>query len=92
MRLLLLFAMTSYTYLFKANGVFGSGLAAGEAVSGATRSAGDLLRNNLVFASGFVEVSLWFWVFVLLRDERRLMAAKLAERRHEALGLYGKEL
>ncbi|KAF2222135.1 increased loss of mitochondrial DNA protein 1 [Elsinoe ampelina] len=85
-RLFMLFSITSYTYLFKEDGMFGSGPAAGE------RATGELLRNNLVFATGFVEVSLWFWVFVLLRDERRGMAGKLAERRHEREELYGKEL
>ncbi|KAF4555337.1 Hypothetical protein D9617_2g052930 [Elsinoe fawcettii] len=97
-RLALLFGITSYTYLFKEDGMFGSGSALGGRGSGfATnlkreRGTGELLRTNLVFATGFVEVSLWFWVFVLLRDERRQLAGKLAERRHEREELFGKEL
>ncbi|KAG8624044.1 hypothetical protein KVT40_009020 [Elsinoe batatas] len=99
-RLLMLFSITSYTYLFKEDGMFGSGPAAGSGGRGSgfatnlkrERATGELLRNNLVFATGFVEVSLWFWVFVLLRDERRGMAGNLAERRHEREELYGKEL
>lgn len=93
----MLFGMTTYTYLFKDDGIFGSGTGAGNMSGFASavkrdRSTGELLRNNLVFATGFVEVSLWFWVFVLLRDERRQLAGKLAERQHERQDLFDKQM
>lgn len=51
-RLAFLFALTGYSYAFKPGGVFGS--------SG--KGAGDNLKNSVVFAFGFVELSVWFWV------------------------------
>ncbi|PNS17763.1 hypothetical protein CAC42_3158 [Sphaceloma murrayae] len=97
-RLLLLFGVTSYTYLFKEDGLFGSGTGSSKVTQGGLkglvreRATGELLRNNLVFATGFVEVSMWFWVFVLLRDERRKMAGKLAEREHARQDLADKQM
>jgi hypothetical protein len=35
----------------------------------------------VVFTWAFVEMITWFWVFVTLREERRDMAMRIAERR-----------
>ena len=79
-RLAALFSVTGYVYLFKDDGMFGSGSGGfGRRNNG---GAGDLLKNDLVFTAGFLEVINWFFVFTLLRDERRRLAGKLAEKRH----------
>ncbi|KAL1591441.1 hypothetical protein SLS60_011940 [Paraconiothyrium brasiliense] len=70
-RLAFLFGLTGYSYAFKQGGIFAS--------SG--RGAGDHLKNSLVFAFGFVELTIWFWVFITLRDERRQRALRLLEKR-----------
>lgn len=78
-RLALLFAVTIYAYLFKDDGVFGRGVTT---VGGFTvdKSLGRFVRNDLVFAAAFTEVCLWFWVFTLLRDERKALATRIAEK------------
>ncbi|KAJ9668774.1 hypothetical protein H2201_001019 [Coniosporium apollinis] len=74
-RLLFLFMVTSYTYLFKRGGMFaGQGLAYKPGV-------GEELKNGVVFTWGFLELTAWFWVFLTLRDERRQAAIQLMERR-----------
>lgn len=55
MRLLFLFGLGGYVYLFKEDGLLG------------TRSirqdgAGELLKNSLVFSWAFMETVTWFWV------------------------------
>ncbi|KAL1304877.1 hypothetical protein AAFC00_003800 [Neodothiora populina] len=67
-RLLLLFLMTAYIYLTSsssslADSAFGS--------LKSTRWPGDAIKNNLCFTMGFVESMTWFWIYNLLRDERR---------------------
>lgn len=96
-RLLALFGVTGYTYLFKDGGILGNpegpGMSANASFASAlkrTRTPGELVRNNLVFGAGFVELTMWFWVFVLLRDERRNMAEKLARRQKEQEELFGR--
>ncbi|KAH8754264.1 increased loss of mitochondrial DNA protein 1 [Hyaloscypha finlandica] len=42
---------------------------------------GEGLKNAVVFTWAFVEMITWFWVFVTLREERREMAMRIAERR-----------
>lgn len=44
-------------------------------------SAGDNLKNSVVFTWSFLELSAWFWVFITLRDERRQKAIRLMEKR-----------
>ena len=51
-RLAFLFGITGYSYAFKEGGIFGS--------SG--RGAGDHLKNSVVFAFGFFELTIYFWV------------------------------
>lgn len=54
-RLTFLFGLTGYVYLFKQDGIFGSG-------SAATIGIGEPLQNSLVFSFGFFEIAMWFWV------------------------------
>ncbi|GAB7349569.1 hypothetical protein MBLNU459_g0263t1 [Dothideomycetes sp. NU459] len=80
-RLLLLFATTGYVYLFKDDGVFGSGPGNGLARLRGTAGVGENVKNSLVFSTGFFEVCMWFWVFLALKDERKAFAVKVAEER-----------
>lgn len=48
-RLLFLFGLTSYSYFFKPGLSFAP-------------SPGDFLKNRVVFAWGFFECTMWFWV------------------------------
>ncbi|KAK4964091.1 hypothetical protein LTR66_004295 [Elasticomyces elasticus] len=74
-RLVFLFCVTAYTYLFKSDGMLGSG------ISLYSKDSGNNLKNGLVFSWGFMEVSAWFWVYLLLRDERRNAAIRIMEQR-----------
>ena len=42
---------------------------------------GEGLKNRVVFTWAFVEMVTWFWVFVTLREERRELANKIAQRK-----------
>jgi hypothetical protein len=44
-------------------------------------SWGEGLKNRVVFTWAFVEMITWFWVFVTLREERRDIALRIAQRR-----------
>jgi hypothetical protein len=72
-RLTFLFIITGYAYLFKEDGLLGSG-------SMASTSIGEPLQNSLVFTFGFMEIAAWFWVFTKLREERRQLAIQRAEK------------
>jgi len=74
MRLAGLFAITAYVYLFKADGIFGSG-------SAARASFGEPLQNSLVFTFGFFEIAAWFWAFTNLQEER----GQLVKRKFEQM-------
>jgi len=58
-RLLFLFIITGYTYMFKEGGIL--------AATGGNYKprAGDNLKNSVVFTWGFLELSAWFWVQAL---------------------------
>ncbi|KAF2178625.1 hypothetical protein K469DRAFT_598951 [Zopfia rhizophila CBS 207.26] len=79
-RLLFLFAVIGYTFMFKEGAMF------------ASRSrehafnTGEGLKNSIVFTWAFLELATWFWVFVTLRDERRQKAVRLAEKRRAEQG------
>ncbi|KAJ4984473.1 hypothetical protein SVAN01_10025 [Stagonosporopsis vannaccii] len=75
-RLVFLFGLTGYTFVFKEGGVLGG--ARGIAYS---KSPGSYLKNSVVFSWGFIELSMWFWIYVTLREERRERARKLIEKR-----------
>lgn len=76
-RLVFLFALTGYTFLFKEGGMFG-----GARGIGYSASPGSHLKNSVVFSWGFIELSIWFWVFTSLREERRERAKKIIEQRN----------
>lgn len=46
-------------------------------------SWGEGLKNRVVFTLAFVEMISWFWVWTTLREERREMALREAERRRK---------
>lgn len=76
-RLFILFILTAWTYWG------GSGSMALSATGRAVGPPGpaQLLQTDLVFTILFIELSLWFWVFISLRDDRKSFADKLVERR-----------
>jgi hypothetical protein len=43
-------------------------------------SWGEELKNRVLFTWAFVEMIIWFWVFVTLREERRDAAIQLMEK------------
>ncbi len=57
-RLLFLFAVTGYTYLFKKGGA----LAGRDALGMYKAGVGEELKNSVVFTWGFLELTAWFWV------------------------------
>lgn len=56
MRLLSLFGVAGYVYLFKDDGMFGNKSMLKAA------GPGDNLKNSLVFGWAFMETCAWFWV------------------------------
>lgn len=90
-RLAVLFGITAYPLLFKPGGYLGPQASSNSFGAGFAsaikrdRSPGELLINNLIFATGFFEVSIWFWIFILLKDERREVAAKIAKQKNDQI-------
>ncbi|KAH8731373.1 increased loss of mitochondrial DNA protein 1 [Phaeosphaeriaceae sp. PMI808] len=74
-RVLFLFILTAYTYMFKEGGMLAP------RSNEHLMSAGNTLNNSIVFTWGFLEMAAWFWVFITLRDERREKARKIVEKR-----------
>lgn len=74
-RLLLFFCLSAYSYVFADT----SPLYASKAYQ--PSSWGEGLKNRVLFTWAFVEMITWFWVFVTLREERRDIAIRIAERR-----------
>ena len=79
MRLLLFFVLTAYTYLFKDDGILGH--SSGSVTLGRREGVGHLLINDLVFSLGFLEMCAWFYVYVLLREDRQSLAKQIVERK-----------
>ncbi|KAK3699510.1 hypothetical protein LTR37_016379 [Vermiconidia calcicola] len=73
MRLMFLFSLTGYVYLFKDDGLLGR-RSVGKA------GPGETLRNSMVFTFGFMETVTWFWIFTSLREERRERSKKRLEK------------
>lgn len=46
-------------------------------------SPSSYLKNSIVFSWGFIELSVWFWIYITLREERRERATKLIEKRQK---------
>ncbi len=60
-RLLFLFSLTAYAYLFPPT----------ELTKFTKPSPGDSLKNGLVFTWSFFELGVWFLIYITLRDERK---------------------
>lgn len=67
-RLAVLFAVTAYSYLFKEDGMLGE-----------AQGAGRFLCNSFVFAWGFLELMIWFWVSMICLGLRRMTQADQLE-------------
>jgi len=76
-RLLFFFGVAGYAYVFKEDGMLG--VPAG--TRGYKAGPGDLLKNGLVFTWAFLEIVVWFWVYINVREERKVaVATMMAER------------
>ncbi|KAF2429928.1 hypothetical protein EJ08DRAFT_697952 [Tothia fuscella] len=80
-RLLFLFPLTAYTYMFKPDGFAPVNRAFYKP------GPGDHLKNSLIFSWCFLETVMWFWVYVGLRDQRRSAAMKVLERKKADEGM-----
>jgi hypothetical protein len=60
-RLLFLFGLTAYSYLYKP----------AEVSKFVQPSPGDVIRNGFVFTWAFVELGFWFLIYISLREERQ---------------------
>lgn len=76
MRLIFLFGLTAYTYLFKEGGMLGPEVASG--------SVGELLHNSLVFSWAFFELMAWFWVGISVAG----YACGSTDTRHRCSSVY----
>ncbi|CAO1596553.1 hypothetical protein XANCAGTX0491_000392 [Xanthoria calcicola] len=67
------FALAGYAYAFKPEGP----------VRGVSRQGNpwDNLHTSVVFTWSFLEMISWFWIFITLREERRDLAVRQAERK-----------
>jgi hypothetical protein len=74
-RLLFLFGLTGYTYMFRGD----SNLPLGRGNLGL--SPEDTLKNGLVFTWAFIETVFSFMVYLSIRDESRKIATRRVEGR-----------
>ncbi|KAI9744802.1 MAG: hypothetical protein M1818_001727 [Claussenomyces sp. TS43310] len=74
-RLTMFFAIAFYSFAFSANSPL---MASGTYTPSMW---GEGLKNRLIFSWAFVEMSAWFWALLTLREERRDMATRIAEKR-----------
>ncbi|KAF2744088.1 hypothetical protein M011DRAFT_528627 [Sporormia fimetaria CBS 119925] len=83
-RLTFLFGVTGYTYLYKDGGLLAASAksAAKSGYRGTGAGVGNI-GNSVVFTWAFLELVVWFWVFVTLREERRQRRSRLVEGRKE---------
>jgi hypothetical protein len=86
-RLIFYFALTAWSYSFRPGGAFAS-RAESEALlaKGALEDRSDLAKgigSGVVFSWAFVQVVMWFWVFITLRDERKEVEARLVRSKGE---------
>lgn len=73
LRLVFLFPLTAYTYIYQPTPFNGLHSKLG------TARAGDQLKNSFTFSFCFLETILWFWVYVSLREQRRAAAQRVLE-------------
>jgi hypothetical protein len=76
-RLFFFFVLGLYSFLFSARSPMYKGQ------HYVPSSWGEGLKNRVVFTLAFVEMISWFWVWTTLREERREMALREAERRRK---------
>ncbi|CAL3964287.1 unnamed protein product [Diplocarpon coronariae] len=74
-RLILFFCLTFYSYAFSSTSPMYA------STSYQASSWGEGLKNRVLFTWAFVEMITWFWVFLILREERREMVAKIQRRK-----------
>lgn len=74
-RLMLFGGLAFYAYAFSASSPLYQGHAYHKS------SWGEGLKNRVVFTWAFLEMITWFWVLVTLREERRELASRQAEKR-----------
>jgi hypothetical protein len=73
LRLVCLFPLTAYTFLYKPTHF--SGVKSKLHVA----TPGDNLKNSFTFSWCFLETMMWFWVYVSLREQRRAAAQRVLE-------------
>lgn len=73
-RLIYFFVITAYTYLFKNDGLTKLG-------KSYKPNVGDHLKNGLIFSWGFVEILMWFWIYLGVREDRRQAAVRTLQER-----------
>lgn len=73
-RLALFMGLAGYSFAFSANSPLTK-------ESYYPSTWGEGLKNRIFFTWAFVELVTWFWIFVTLREERREVAIRIAERR-----------
>ncbi|TAQ90497.1 hypothetical protein B7494_g1198 [Chlorociboria aeruginascens] len=73
-RLMLFGGISVYSFFFSATSPLISGIYY-------PSSWGEGLKNRVVFTWAFVEMLTWFWIWVTLREERRDLLIRIANRR-----------
>ena len=73
-RLALFMGLAAYSFAFSATSPLMKG-------SYYPSTWGEGLKNRVFFTWAFVELVTWFWIFVTLREERREIATRMAERK-----------
>ncbi|KAJ9133315.1 Protein ILM1 [Pleurostoma richardsiae] len=101
LRFLISFGLVSYTLAFSPSSPLYSTSSSSRGrlahPSAQSRSAGyvpsnwggDGLKNRVFFAFAFIELMSWFWVWVTLREEKREIAVRKAQRRRSSHGAGG---
>jgi Increased loss of mitochondrial DNA protein 1 len=74
-RLLFLFLLTAYSYLVKQSSQISGSLP--------TSSLGYGLQNGLVFTWAFLELGVWFLIYISLREERASIQIVKADEKDE---------
>jgi Increased loss of mitochondrial DNA protein 1 len=67
-RLLFFFGVTGYTYATRGSATTGESWGKEKGLEG--------LKNEVVFSWAFLEVLMWFWIYIAVREGRRLVVRK----------------
>lgn len=73
LRLVVLFPLTAYAYLYQPEHFIGL-----KGKLGASK-ASDLLKNDFTFSWLFLEVVMWFWVYVSIGEQRKAAAQRMLQ-------------